>query len=93
MSTDLTMEEAMRLQTFKPSAPGPVTDRETLTTLIDVAAVCLDSDNAGGTFTAEEIIAAVRSVLSEGQTVADADVLALLPGDTLDKVEGGYRWR
>lgn len=94
-SGDLTMDEAHRLQSFT-AGPGPITDRMQLLKLLDVAAILLDSESPGdpaAVYTVEEIVAGVRELLEPGQTVAVADVRALLPGDSFVECEGGFRWK
>ena len=92
-SGGLTMEEALRLQSIQPGAPGPVKDPATLRMLLDVAAVLL-CDLPGDVFTFEKIITEVRGCLGDGQTVDDADLQAALDASTtIEKVDGGYRWR
>lgn len=92
-SGGLTFEEALRLQNFRPSAPGPIQDLETIVTLLDVAGVCL-MHAPSAVFTFEELMAELRSLLSEGQTIDDTTVWDVLPRmKTFVKVRGGWQWK
>ena len=71
--------------------------RQAITHLVcDCDGVLLDSESPGNptaVFTFEEIMAGVRELLEDGQTVAVVDIRPLLPGDSFLEVEGGYRWK
>lgn len=89
-----TFEEWCRMHNVQPGAPGPVDDAETLRALLDVAAILLEDERPGATFSLAEIVDTIRKdLLDDGQTVDEAHVLPLLPGASFLQVEGGYRWR
>jgi hypothetical protein len=77
-----------------PVRSQPVQNRETITSMIVVAAALLDSERLGGIFTFGQLMKKMRELLRPGQTLAVDDVRAVLPdmGYCLGTV-GGRWWK
>lgn len=93
MSTDLNLEEAIKLQRFK-TIPGPVEDHDTLATLIAVAMVCNVEENEGRAISFETLLIEVRDLLAEGQTISEKALRDALARGVcgVAEVPGGWRW-
>ena len=68
-----------RMGVRPPVRSQPVQNRETITSLIVVAAALLDTELWGGVFTFEQLMKKMRELLRPGQTLATDDVRAVLP--------------
>jgi len=73
-----------------------VRDRDTVASLIVVAAALLNSEMRGGAFTFEQLMKKMRELLGRNNLVLDVvDVRAALPGIAycLARAWGGWRWK
>jgi hypothetical protein len=84
-----------RMGVLPPVRSRPVQNRETIRSLIVVAAVLLDAEVRGGVFTLEQLLKKMRELLRPGRTLAAGDVQAVLPelGHCLAAVRDRWRWK
>lgn len=75
-----------------PVRSQPVQNRETITSLIVVAAALLDTELWDGIFTFEQLLKKMRDLLRPGQTLAADDVRAVLPDMGYCLATMGGRW-
>ncbi len=78
-----------------PTRSRPVENRETIRSLVVVAAVLLDADARGRFFTLEQLLRKMRELLGPGRTLTAGDVQAVLPGmgDCLAMARDQWRWK
>jgi hypothetical protein len=84
-----------RMSVRPPMHSRPVRNRETITSLIVVAAMLLSADRGGAAFTLEQLLTKMRELLRPGQILAADDVRSLLPGleHCLVPALGRWRWK
>ena len=84
-----------RMSVRPPMRSRPVQNRETITSLIVVAAMLLSADVGGGAFTFGQLLKKMRELLRPGQILAADDVRALLPGlgHCVVPTLGRWRWK
>lgn len=80
--------------TAAPLRSRPVRDRDTIRSLIVVAAAMLDSERRGRSFTFRALIERMRDLLDRGLVLDPVDVQVALPemGAFLTKTWLGWRW-
>ena len=78
-----------------PARSKPVHNRDTVMSLIVVAAALLNSEMLGRTFTFEQLVKKMRELLGRNLVLDVGDVRAALPGmgHCLAKAWGGWRWK
>ncbi len=89
----MSFEEWSRRMGIKPGAPGPITGPDLVKLLDVVGALSVGDPGRHPVLTIEQIIAELRDLLGEEQTIAESDVMPLLPGDSFEAINGGYRWK
>jgi hypothetical protein len=84
-----------RMGAARPARSRPVRNRDTVISLIVVAAALLDSEVRGRPFTFEQLVKRMRELLDRSLVLDVADVRAALPGMgyCLAKARGGWRWK
>jgi hypothetical protein len=83
-----------RMGAAPPLRSRPVRDRDTIRSLIVVAAAMLDSERCGRSFSFRALIDKMRDLLERGLVLDPADVQAALQemGACLTRTWTGYRW-
>jgi hypothetical protein len=83
-----------RMGARPPLKSRPVRDRDTIRSLIVVAAAMLDGERRGRSFTFSALIEKMRELLERGSVLDAVDVRATLPetGPHLTRTWTGYRW-
>jgi hypothetical protein len=83
-----------RMSAAPPLKSRPVRDRDTIRSLIVVAAAMLDGERRGRSFTFRALIEKMRDLLERGRVLDPADVQAALPemGAWLTRTWTGWRW-
>ena len=83
-----------RMSAAPPMRSRAVHDRDTLMSLIVIAAAMLNGEKLGGSFTFDQLLRKMRDLLGHGQVLDVADVRAALPemGFCLTRTWRGWRW-
>lgn len=83
-----------RMSAAPPTRARAVHDRDTLMSLIVIAAAMLNGETLGRSFTFDQLLRKMRGLLSHGQVLDVADVRAALPemGFCLTRTWRGWRW-
>ena len=78
-----------------PARSRPVRNRDTVMSLIVVAAALLDSEVRGRVFTFEQLVKRMRELLGRDAVLDVVAVQTALPGMgyCLAKARGGWRWK
>ena len=83
-----------RMSAAPPTRSQAVDDRDTLMSLIVIAAAMLNGEKLGGSFSFDQLLRKMRDLLGHGQVLDVADVRAALPemGFCLTRTWRGWRW-
>ena len=84
-----------RMGATPPARSSPVPNRDTVISLIVVAAALLDSEAPGRAFTFEQLVKRMRELLGRNKVLDVVAVQTALPGMgyCLAKARGGWRWK
>jgi hypothetical protein len=84
-----------RMSAAPPTRSRAVCDRDTLMSLIAVAAAMLNGEKLGRSFTFDQLLRKMRDLLGHGQVLNVVDVQAALPkmGICLTRTWRGWRWK
>jgi hypothetical protein len=84
-----------RMSAAPPMRSRAVHDRDTLMSLIVVAAAMLNGEKLGRSFTFDQLLRRMRDLLRSGQVLDVVDVQATLPemGFCLTRTWRGWRWK